>query len=269
MGFFNKLEKLSEKYIEGFFKAKFAAHIQPAEIAKLLLREMRDNKNVSISRVYVPNEYTVFLGDADWDKIDSVRHSLSKEVQEFLTKKAKEKNYELVGDILVRFQHDSALSIGSITIESAFSENNISDENGSEGKIVETKDSTIVAEKNMFYSDDDSSLINQNTLNGMEKKGFTVRAELIQFSGTKEITRFPIGEQGVIIGRRRINEVYIPDTNVSRTHASIEFSDGNHFITDLGSTNGTFVNGARVSRAKLNDGDLIKVGATLLEYRTV
>jgi hypothetical protein len=59
------------KNIEGFFKDNFSGRVQPVDIAKKLAREMRDNRRVSISNIYVPNEYTVFLHQSDWESISA------------------------------------------------------------------------------------------------------------------------------------------------------------------------------------------------------
>ncbi|MDD2554370.1 MAG: DUF3662 domain-containing protein, partial [Desulfotomaculaceae bacterium] len=67
MGMFSGLEGSLEKYIEGFFKDKISGRVQPADIAKKLAREMRDCKRVSVSNIYVPNEYIVFLHHSDWE----------------------------------------------------------------------------------------------------------------------------------------------------------------------------------------------------------
>ncbi len=264
MGFLTKLEKLSEKYIEGFFKSRFADHIQPAEIAKILWREMRDSKNVSVSKVYVPNQYIVFLGPEDWKTIDSVRSSLSRELKVYLKKKARDKAFEVVGDITISFALDEELTLGSVTVESSFVENTEVNEAAETGKS-ETNN-TIVADKKSFYHPGHEN-ITENTVTNLTVP--RVLAELVIKAGNRERTKFAIGKQGVIIGRRKTNEIYIDDANVSRAHASIDYSEGNHFITDLGSTNGTFLNGSRVSRVKLASGDLIKVGTTLLEYKVV
>ncbi|HWI54512.1 MAG TPA: DUF3662 and FHA domain-containing protein [Desulfobacteria bacterium] len=261
MGFFTKLEKISEKYIEGFFKSRFADHIQPAEIAKILWREMRDSKNVSVSKVYVPNHYVVLLGAEDWKTVDSVRSSLSRELNVYLKKKAREKAFEMVGDVAVSFALDEDLTLGSITVESSFVESPKADEAGQN-----EKNNTIVADKKSFYNPGHGN-VTENTVTNLTAPAFT--AELLLKTGTKGGEKFALGKQGVIIGRRKTNEIYIEDANVSRSHASIDYSEGSHFITDLGSTNGTFVNGSRVSRVKLETGNVIKVGTTLLEYKVV
>lgn len=62
------------------------------------------------------------------------------------------------------------------------------------------------------------------------------------------------------IGRGADNDVVLDDPATSRRHAHIRFQDGNYVLTDLGSANGTLVNGQRVAERALSHGDLIKVG---------
>lgn len=67
----------------------------------------------------------------------------------------------------------------------------------------------------------------------------------------------------VTLGRESRNDITIPDINVSRTHAEISLSpQGAWVITDLGSTNGTYVNGRAVASQPLNEGDHIAMGST-------
>lgn len=274
MGFFTKLEKLSEKYIEGFFKTKFADHIQPAEIAKLLLREMRDNKNVSVSKVYVPNEYSVFLSESDWQTMDAIRYSLSVELQEFIKQKALDKGYEMIGPVKVVFELGDDLPLGTVYVKTFFSEEppaaeeSPGDKETEEIRAGKPSEYTIVADKGVFYNQAGGSA-HQDTLIRMKAAEISSGAFLVQKEGTGEGMRFKLGSRGVIIGRRRTSDICLEDTNVSRVHASIDCLEACYFITDLGSTNGTFVNGIRINKKKLVEGDNIRIGTTILEFRAV
>jgi len=281
MGFFTKLEKLSEKYIEGFFKSKFGGHVQPAEIAKLLLREMRDNKTVSVSRIYVPNEYTVFLGKEDWKTIDPVHVSLSGELQEFLMQKAADRGYKMVGPPKVAFALDENLSLGTVALESGFSEALPGEAAPADAAQPESPEligddpgtavaeGTIIADREHFYSGA-ANPVTQDTLTGVSPRLVRKpRAILVQKLGEKDGIAFSLGEQSVVIGRKRSNDISLDDTNVSRVHAYLDFWEGDYYITDLGSTNGTFVNGTRISKKRLVEGDRITMGTTVLEFRVV
>ena len=80
--------------------------------------------------------------------------------------------------------------------------------------------------------------------------------------------RTPIADRAVVIGRLPGCEVVLQDTNVSRQHASVRRNDDRYFLADLGSTNGTRLNGKPVTEAELQNGDLITVGSTTLTFET-
>ena len=72
---------------------------------------------------------------------------------------------------------------------------------------------------------------------------------------------YPLGEGAIVLGREAFNDVVVFDPEVSRRHTQISFQDGRYIIEDLGSTNGTFVNGRRVNNPMpLHNGDVIEMG---------
>lgn len=77
---------------------------------------------------------------------------------------------------------------------------------------------------------------------------------------------FSLNKPKMFIGRSEDNDVTIPTQTVSGQHATITIERGSFYLTDLGSTNGTFVNGSRVSRTILKSGDMIKLGAANLKF---
>jgi hypothetical protein len=79
--------------------------------------------------------------------------------------------------------------------------------------------------------------------------------------------RVPVGsDQAVVIGRLPECDVVLPDSNVSRRHAELRRKGDGVFVTDLGSTNGTRVNGTMVREQLLASGDEVTVGATRLIF---
>jgi len=79
--------------------------------------------------------------------------------------------------------------------------------------------------------------------------------------------RFPIQNQETRIGRATDNDIVLADSSVSRHHAAIETRDGSFQVRDLGSQNGTFVRGERVSEAPLKNGDPVRVGDASFTFR--
>ena len=87
-----------------------------------------------------------------------------------------------------------------------------------------------------------------------------VRARLIDVASNRS---YDLATNRVLLGRETGNDIVVNDLNASRQHAQIEFEpQGVWAITDLGSTNGTLVNGAPVTRRGLSDGDRITLGIT-------
>jgi hypothetical protein len=74
-------------------------------------------------------------------------------------------------------------------------------------------------------------------------------------------SRVRIASQVVRIGRRPDSDIIVPDLGVSKQHAELRRSPaGRYSIIDLGSHEGTYVNGTRVSQQELNEGDIITLG---------
>ncbi|MGH9279194.1 MAG: FhaA domain-containing protein, partial [Acidimicrobiales bacterium] len=78
--------------------------------------------------------------------------------------------------------------------------------------------------------------------------------------------RVPVGEDPVTLGRLPECDVVLSDPNVSRRHAEVRRRGNDFVVVDLGSTNGTRVNGAGVKERRLNDGDEITVGSTRIRF---
>jgi pSer/pThr/pTyr-binding forkhead associated (FHA) protein len=76
----------------------------------------------------------------------------------------------------------------------------------------------------------------------------------------------PVTGDRVVLGRSRECDIRLADTNVSRRHAEVRREDDAYWIVDLGSTNGTELNGRRVEREQLSDGDRITLGATDVRF---
>ena len=84
-------------------------------------------------------------------------------------------------------------------------------------------------------------------------------------TGLEEGEVYPLFEnREVTIGRSPTNNIFVRDKNVSRVHCQIVVTEAGCVLTDLQSTNGTFVNGTRITECEIKMGDEIRVGTTLL-----
>lgn len=93
------------------------------------------------------------------------------------------------------------------------------------------------------------------------------RGTLLVIQGIDQGTRFELEERGAGIGRGPLNEVCLRDTEASRMHAKLEYRDGIYSLTDLSSSNGTYVNGQKIRALELGNGDQIQVGRSILLFK--
>ncbi len=89
-------------------------------------------------------------------------------------------------------------------------------------------------------------------------------------TGPEEGELYPLFEnREITIGRSPTNNIFVHDRNVSRVHCQIVATESGCMLSDLQSTNGTFVNGERVTECELKSGDEIRLGTTLLQLEEV
>ena len=101
-----------------------------------------------------------------------------------------------------------------------------------------------------------------------ERAEGAARPHLLMLSGPELGTSVELGNVPLEIGRDQDCAVTLTSEGVSRKHARVQLIFALYFVTDLGSTNGTFVNEQRVSMAQLNDGDQIRMGEAVLKFVT-
>src|SRR3712207_1893317 len=90
------IEQKIESLFEGVFGRAFRTHVQPVELARKLAKEMDDHRTISVSRIYVPNEYTVYLAPGDREQFSSYESSLAEELQTYLAEHARREGYALL-----------------------------------------------------------------------------------------------------------------------------------------------------------------------------
>src|SRR4051812_7903747 len=111
-----QIEHKIESLFEGIFGRAFRTHVQPVELARKLAKEMDDGKTVSVSRVYVPNEYSIYLAPDDREQFESYEDSLVEELQQYLAEHARREEYALLSPPRVVFNTDDDLAVGEFGI---------------------------------------------------------------------------------------------------------------------------------------------------------
>ncbi len=117
MSVLRNLEAKLGGLVEGAFGRAFKTSVQPVELAHKLAKEMEDNQMVSVSRVYVPNHYRVFLSPQDRDQFSSYEPALRKELSDYLLEHARQERLALTSRPQIEFHTDERLDLGEFGIQ--------------------------------------------------------------------------------------------------------------------------------------------------------
>ena len=249
------IEQKIEGLFEGVFGRAFRAHVQPVELARKLAKEMDDHRTVSVSRVYVPNEYTVYLAPTDRDQFEGYEEALIGELQDYLGQHARREEYELLSPPTVSMETDADLSIGEFGIATRMVQREPREREPGEPKSQPQPGATMIYRPEPEPEPEPTPA--PEPVPVPAAKPAVVRA------GAAE---YPLERGRLVIGRSRECDVRLADPNVSRKHAEIRQEGSAFYVVDLDSTNGTEVNGRRARRAQLEDGDTILLGSTELVF---
>ncbi len=257
MGFFSELEDNLEKYIDKlFFKTRPGEQLQPVDIARQIAREMRRKRRTGLTDVFVPNRYQVSVGQKDYQALEPLLERLAGELKSFITEKAAEKNYALAGPVTVEFKMETEWETPDerLYIEGHFEQQPAGETEAPPGQRREDTQQFVPVRyprQQDHFSPQESQAVLELTSSGRGGERYELAGEL------------------TVIGRRETCDICLADAGISRKHAVIT-SFGNHFvIIDQASSNGTYVNGIRVTRQVLETGDVILLGNTSLTFKVV
>jgi hypothetical protein len=248
MSVLRSLENKIAGLVEGTFSRAFRSEVRPVEIARKLAREMDEHKSLSISRTYVPNEYRVYLSPRDRERFADYEEALTSELAGYLLEHARRERLALMSKPVVEFQTDDRLGLGEFGIQT---------------RVVhhepEEDDSEVAPSgRTMVYSN--AGRVAQP----LEQRAQVRKSTALLITGGK---RLVVGPSGATVGRSRHCDVMLDDPNVSRTHAEIRPRGGSWVLTDLGSTNGSRLNGRRLEGPEvLKPGDQIELGTSRITF---
>jgi hypothetical protein len=250
------IEQKIEGLFEGLFGRAFRTNVQPVELARKLVKEMEDHRTVSVSRVYVPNEYTVYLSTVDREQFADYESSLRVELQEYLAEHARREGYVLLTPPAVLMETDDDLSMGEFGIATRMVQGDRSAQPEAPPQHVEPGATMIYRPRTPLSPDGPSADV-------------ALAQEIVTL--TVAGRRREVTSRRVVIGRSKDCDVQLADPNASRRHAELRQEGSAYWLIDLDSTNGSSVNGHRTARAKLDSGDVITIGSTdlLFERRLV
>jgi hypothetical protein len=247
MAVLRTIESKIEGLFEGVFGRAFRTHVQPIELARKLVKEMDDHKSVSVSRVYVPNEYTVYLSSDDRKQFEGYEDALVGELQDYLAEHARREKYALLDQPKVLVAVDDDLAVGEFGIATRLVAADTSSEDAP-GPALPLE----APAQTMIY---------KTPVPGVpEAPPAEPEREVITL--TVAGRKHEVTKASVVLGRSREADIRLADVNVSRRHAELRQEGAGYWIVDLGSTNGVELNGKRTDRARVRDGDRIVLGST-------
>jgi hypothetical protein len=208
-------ERRLERLVEGAFTKAFRSGLQPLEIGRRLVKELDAGRTVGVHGVVAPNHFMVALSPADYERFETFRDALARELADAAREHARDEDYHFVGPVEVELAEDPNRRQGDLAVQATI----------------------------------------------MQGEGGW-SASLVLPDGR----RVALASETAVIGRLPDCAVPLSDPQVSRHHAEVRRDPDGFRVVDLGSTNGTSVNGTIVGEQLLRDGDEIGVGNTLIRY---
>ncbi len=281
MGVLQRFENRLEDVVGGAFARVFKGRVEPVEIAKALQREADSHRVIlGEGRVMVPNRYVVVLGQADYERLSPWDAQLTSTLAEMLQEVIDDERWMAYGDIEVRFVLDQSLRTGVFRIGSDIEQNvpprrrphdSLSMPRVDYGPSA-PRSVPPVPQRNVPAPAYAGPTTHQAHPGQRQQPQQPRRPSppprrnrpvlLVDETGQ----RFPLQQGTALLGRGTDAVVQLADSGVSRRHAVIRYDGTTSMIEDLGSTNGTIVNGQRVQRWQLLHGDVIRLGHSVVVY---
>jgi FHA domain-containing protein len=271
MSVLRAIESRIEGLFEGVFGRAFRTHVQPVELARKLAKEMDEHRSVSVSRVYVPNEYTVYLSPGDRSQFAAYEGSLVGELQEYLVEHARREGYAMLTPPRVLLETDTDLAIGEFGIATRVAQPDEIPSAVAAGSARVSAPAPPLAVPPAAEAPAATVVYRPDAPVEPEPEPEPApepEAEREQVTLTVDGRVVPLIADRIVVGRSRECDVQVDDGNVSRRHVELVREGPSEWVVaDLGSTNGTEVNGRKVQRrTALDDGDRITIGSTELVF---
>jgi hypothetical protein len=247
MGILRDFEKRLEGAVEGFFARTFRSGLQPIELAKALQRCAANYQQVGLDGVFVPNVYRFELSAEDHERFSGFEASLKAELAGVVKRTAADRAWRLQGPVRIELRSSDDVTVGTYELRGKVE---------AAAEAAPSRAPVAVAATPRAEGDAGART------SVLPKQASGGAALLV---GGANGRRVPIGEEASL-GRLPECEVTLDDPSVSRRHARIWRQSGSWVIEDLNSTNGVKVNGAKVARADLADGDRLVLGSVQLLF---
>lgn len=239
MGLLDKVERGIEKAVRGVFSTGSRAQVEPVEIASRLRREV-DNKAITIAagRTLAPNVFDVLLSDDDFLRAQEWGTPLAEELCDVVINHVRSQGYTLQGPVRISFRRDGDRRAGDFEIKSR----------------TEKSSSPAAPAHQAAHAGMPAAPTRQPTR----------MQPVLDIDGQ----RYSLNAPSIVLGRSSDADIPIDDSGVSRRHLEIRTGQGTAQAVDLGSTNGSYVNGHKiVGSSELADGSTITMGRTKIIFR--
>lgn len=241
--------------VEGMFAGVFRSPVQPAELARAVAKEMDRRRVVGIGKMWAPTLYNVLLSPEDDAKLGGFADTLAGELETYLVGYARERSLSLAARPVVRFLVDDQLKLGRFdVIGELLSPDELAEELG-DNLPAEEPAAPVIRPGLLFDAESEDA-------DDVGQPAPGIATVTVRDVDHDVVLR---GER-MVIGRISTCDICLADANTSRQHAAFVREGAGWAVEDLGSTNGTLVNGTAVEHQRLVDGDVIVVGITELVF---
>ncbi|GAA0808453.1 phosphopeptide-binding protein [Spirilliplanes yamanashiensis] len=249
-----RFEKRLEGLVEGAFAKVFKGVVHPVEILNAMQREAEAHKAILAGgRTLVPNRYVIDLSPYDHSRLAPYAAALAQELAQSQAEFIGEQAWTVYGDVIVEIERGDGLDTGMFRVTA---------------EVYTGGDVAPVQAPAYDQGGYGQPAYDQQPQmgGGYPPHGGHGGQRNVRLVGGDGRT-YPLQMGSTVIGRGDQANLRLPDVGISRRHARLDFDGNQVVLTDLGSTNGTMVNGQRVSAVALNPGDMIQLGTTTLTFR--
>ena len=283
MGVLQEFERRLEGAVEGFFARAFRSGIQPIELAKAVQRYAQDHQHVTSDGVVVPNVYRVTVGPKDHERLEGFGASLPRELAEVVVSTAAERGWLLRGPAKVRVAVDDDVKLGRFrlagrveVVEGSTPPSARQSSPGPHRAATPAPSSRPPAAAPATPQSPPApapvpptpsaagqSIDHTQVVSAAPGSGFHL---VVRRSQQGEGASVAVQGSRLTAGRLERCDLTISDTTVSREHAAFVRRGDRWWVVDLGSTNGTRVNGRRAAEHPLEPGDEVELGDALVQF---
>jgi hypothetical protein len=257
LGFLRLIEKRMESLVEGVFGRAFKRQVHPVEIAKGITKQMDENRMVSVSRTYAPNDFTIHLSKDDTESIQAYQSALRDELIQYASTHAQNKNYHLMTPPKIRFVTEDSLRFGEFGVTAKLT--------GGDGPREKDAPDDTSGQTRIFRPAPQGEGQGTASISAEEAKRHGLAREVVEL--VLEDKTYPLEGRGPwSVGRSAENNIVISNPNVSRRHARLSRSENGFVVEDLGSTNGTLLDGAPIDRERIESGDELTFGGVTARF---